>query len=309
MQEGGRVGGGKRSTFMRVIEPKAEISHVRRTLFALLIAATVAGAFLAPGAASTPAAAPTATASPSKKDPCGDTKSKWAHLQCQEYNASAPGDEYFGRMKISYLGIDNTFKDGSISAGAYTTDPHVIAKLLFADEALQRWASKYPSDPQLPRTYFLGVQVFRKVYTQPGQETAWHYLQILITKYPQTYFGKNAKASVASGFTEHWFALPQLCPTPLPKGVKPEKTPSATASPSTAPGQPAIDVITPPCVQPSPTPSESPAVLPTLPSKGAATPSPSSTSGPSSTPKPVTVPIPTLIPGPSPRPPLVPASS
>ena len=132
---------------MRVIEPKAEISHVRRTLFALLAAATIAGAFFAPGAASTQAAAPAATPSPSKKDPCGDTKSKWAHLQCQEYNASAPGDEYFGRMKISYLGIDNTFKDGSISAGAYTTDQHVIAKLLFADEALQRWASKYPERP------------------------------------------------------------------------------------------------------------------------------------------------------------------
>ena len=57
-------------------------------------------------------------------------------------------------MKISYLGIDNTFKDGSISAGAYTTDPHVIAKLLFADEALQRWASKYPNDPRAGEIVF-----------------------------------------------------------------------------------------------------------------------------------------------------------
>ncbi len=60
-----------------------------------------------------------------------------AHLQCQEFNSSAPGDEYFGRMKISYLGIDNTYRDGAISAGAYSTDQKLINKLQFADEALQ----------------------------------------------------------------------------------------------------------------------------------------------------------------------------
>ena len=77
-----------------------------------------------PQSAAAPPASPKPSASPSKKkDVCGATKSKWAHLQCEEYNDSAPGDEYFGRMKISYLGIDNTYKDGAISAGAYTTDP------------------------------------------------------------------------------------------------------------------------------------------------------------------------------------------
>jgi len=210
----------------------------------------------APAATASPKTSP--SASPSKKDPCGDTKSKWAHKQCQDFNASAPGDEYFGRLKISYLGIDNTFKDGAISAGAYSTDPNLIKKLMFADEALQRWAAKYPNDPQLPRSYFLGIQVLRKVYTQPAQDLAWHYMQVLVTKYPSTYFGKTIKASLANGYTEHWFALAQLCPTPLPKGVMPEKTPSATPTPSPAPGQPAIDLITPPCVQPSPTASPEP---------------------------------------------------
>jgi len=218
--------------------------------FMLAIATFVPG--VTPNVAAAAVTAPAATSSPSKSDPCGDTKSKWAHLQCQQFNASAPGDEYFGRLKISYLGIDNTFKDGAISAGAYSTDPNLIKKLMYADEALQKWASKYPHDPQLARSYFLGVQVLRKVYTQPQQDLAWHYVQILITKYPSTYFGKNMKASVAGGFTEHWFALAQICPTPLPKGVKPEKTPSATPTPSPSPGQPAVDLIQPPCVQPSP---------------------------------------------------------
>jgi hypothetical protein len=197
-----------------------------------------------------------ATASPSpnpKKDPCSSSRSKWAHAQCENYNASAPGDEYFGRMKMSYLGIDNTFKDGAISAGAYTTDERLISKLMFANDALVRWASKYPDDPQLARSYFFGEAVFRKVYTQDGQQIAWSYIQILTHKFGKTYFGKIMKASLAkNGFTEHWFALAQLCPTPLPKGVMPENTPSATETPSPKPGQPAVDIITPPCVQPSP---------------------------------------------------------
>ncbi len=181
--------------------------------------------------------------------------SKWAHLQCEEFHASAPGDEYFGRMKMSYLGIDNTYKDGAISAGAYTIDPHLISKLDFATEALRRWAAKYPNDPQLARTYYLGILVLKKVYTQGEQQTAWQFMQILVTKYKSTYFGKTIKASLASdGFTEHWFALAQVCPTPLPPGVMPETTPAATPLPSPDPSHPAVDLITPPCVQSSDAP-------------------------------------------------------
>jgi hypothetical protein len=235
----------------------------------LSLAAVIAGALLfalTPPSEPAAAAAPQPTATPAKKkDACGVTRSKWAHLQCEQFNASAPGDEYFGRMKMSYLGIDNTYKDGAISAGAYTTDPKLIAKLDFATEALRRWAAKYPGDPQLPRSYFLGIQVLRKVYTQGEQQTTWEFIQILVTKYKNTYFGRVMKASLAQGFTEHWFALAQICPTPLPVGAMPETRPAATPMPSPAPGHPAIDLITPPCIQPSPAPEmEAPAMSPPI---------------------------------------------
>jgi hypothetical protein len=216
----------------------------------------------APNASAASATAkPTPKASPAKtsqkKDVCGATRSKWAHIECLQYNASAPGDEYFGRMKMSYLGIDNTYKDGAISAGDYTTDPRLISKLDFATEALHRWAAKYPNDPQLARSYFLGIQVLRKVYTESEQQTTWEFIELLVTKYGGTYFGKVTKASVSHGFTEHWFALAQVCPTPLPRGVMPSETPAATPLPSPEAGHVAVDIITPPCVQPSPEPDES----------------------------------------------------
>jgi hypothetical protein len=230
-----------------------------------VVACVTLSATPAPSTAGTTAAKPTAasTATPSTtKDPCGSTKSKWAHLQCEQFNHSAPGDEYFGRMKLSYLGIDNTYKDGAISAGDYTTDSKLIAKLDFATDALTRWAAKYPNDPQLARSYFLGVTVLRKVYTQAEQQTTWQFMQILATRYGNTYFGKTIKAAMANGFTEHWFAMAQMCPTPLPVGVVPEATPDATPTPSPAPGHPAVEVITPPCVQPSPSVDTSDASAP-----------------------------------------------
>ena len=80
-------------------------------------------------------------------------------------------------------------------------------------------------------------------------------MHLLAAKYGNTYFGKAMKATIAQGYTEHWFGLAQLCPTPLPLGVMPETTPNASPVPSPAPGRPEVDVITPPCVQPSPVPN------------------------------------------------------
>ena len=264
-----------------------------------------------PAAASTPKPAKTAVAAKPKGDVCSATRSKWAHIQCEQFNSSAPGDEYFGRMKISYLGIDNTYRDGAISAGAYSTDPNLIKKLDFATEALRRWAAKYPDDPQLPRSYFLAIQVLRKVYTQPEQQLSWQFIQVLVTKYRTSYFGKTMVASLKNGYTLHWFALAQICPTPLPPGVIPDNEPNATPSPAPGPGKPAIDVITPPCVQPGPTEAPEETVPAAPESSETPLPGPSETPipGPNETPvpgpseKPMPRPSGTPVPGPSIAPP------
>jgi hypothetical protein len=242
---------------------------VKRAIPTLSLAlVVVSGFFFTTGTPSSPvlAATPKPSAAPAtkNKDVCGSTKSKWAHLQCQQFNNSAPGDEYFGRMKMSYLGIDNTYKDGFISAGDYTTDPKLISKLDFATEALHRWAQKYPNDPQLPRSYFLGIQVLRKVYTQPEQQTTWEFIQILVHKYPNTYFGKTVNTTLAGGFTERWFAVAQICPTPsLGRASQPAPTETPAPTPSPGPGHPAVEIMTPPCVQPTPAPEDTSAPSPT----------------------------------------------
>lgn len=195
--------------------------------------------------------------------------SKWEMYVQQELRNSAPGDEYFGRMKMSYLGINNTFHDDSIRAGAYTTDPGVISSVGWANEALNAWRAKYPHDPQLARSYFLAFEMYRKIWTQAGQQQAWQYAQLLDRDFPTSYFGKLMKQDLARGFTEHWFAQAQPCPaTPAPSpspggkhpspspspSATPEPSPSPTATPTRAPGQPPVDILPVPCITPPPTP-------------------------------------------------------
>ena len=100
-------------------------------------------------------------------------------------------------MKISYLGIDNTYRDGAISAGAYTTDP----KLDLPSSTLRpkRCSAGRQSIPTIRsfRARTSRRQVLRKVYTQPEQQLTWEFIQLLVPKYRKSYFGKTMAATFA----------------------------------------------------------------------------------------------------------------
>ena len=206
---------------------------------------------------------------------------KWQQQQQENYKHSAPADEYFGRAKMSYLGMNNTFRDSAISSGEHTTDAAIVNKVALADDALVAWARKYPRDPQLARTYFLAARVERKIWIKANQDRAWVYLNRLAQSFGATYFGKLMKRDLATGFTEHYYALPLPCapppPTPVPTeqpsdALAPEASPPPTASPSPGPSETTtakglhVQIIPQPCVPPptpSPSPSPSSSPLPT----------------------------------------------
>ena len=130
------------------------------------------------------------------------------------FENSAPADEYFGRWKMSFLGINNTFRDAAISSGDHTTDPGIAHKVALAEDALDAWAKTYPRDPQLARTYFLATVVERKIWIQANQQRAWTYLNQLEQRFADTYFGRLVKKNLGIGFTEHYYALPVACAMP-----------------------------------------------------------------------------------------------
>ena len=67
------------------------------------------------------------------------------------HSGLAPADEYFGRMKMSILGIRNSIRDANIS---FSGDPTSVARTLtachWAEDAIEDWGNKYPDDSWLP---------------------------------------------------------------------------------------------------------------------------------------------------------------
>ncbi len=217
----------------------------------------------------------------------------------------APADEYFGKLKLSFLGINNTFRDTSISAGAHTTDAALARKIDFAIDALNDWQRKFPHDPQLARTYFLAQITLKKLWLEPYQDKAWAYMQHIVAAYPATFYGRTVKADIARGFTRHYYAPAVPCDA------------AATPAPSvtTDNGKYKTTIETPPCVTPSPSPSPSPE--PTLAPAAPLVPAPSLSPGATPSPAPAGVPsaVPPASPGavppasPAGTPPAVPAAT
>ncbi len=158
---------------------------------------------------------------------------KWEREHREHLKRAAPGDRYFGRLKLSFLGINNTFRDAAISAGDHTTDAAIANKVALADDALRDWSSRFPADPQLPRSYFLAIQIHKKLWIKANQEKAWLYMNRLARLQPRGYFGRLITRELASGFTEHYFADVAPCPTATPS-LSPSPTPEVTVAPTPA---------------------------------------------------------------------------
>ena len=174
-------------------------------------------------------------------------------------------------MKLSYLGINNTFKDQAIRAGAFTVNESIINSLHNADDALHDWERKYPDDRQLARSYFLAIAAYSKIYTKEFQDKALSYMQHIITKFPNTFFANQEKKNLAIGFTQHYYAPAEPCPTAAPptpaitpgKHATPAPTPAPTATPqptpTPAPGQPKVVLLFQACVPQTPPATTAPA--------------------------------------------------
>jgi hypothetical protein len=113
----------------------------------------------------------------------------------------APADEYFGRMKLSILGIGNIMHDTKLRE-AY--DPSHAAdnytKLSSAEDALEDWAAKYPQDTWLPGKAYYMSHEFWAMNTPDGDRAAERCRALLLTRYATSKYSSRARTEVAAMF-------------------------------------------------------------------------------------------------------------
>jgi hypothetical protein len=154
--------------------------------------------------------------------------------------AVAPADEYFGRMKLSILGIGNILHDTKLREAydpAHAADNYT--KLSFAEDALEDWATKYPQDNWLPaKAYFMSHE-FWAMNTPDGDRAAERCRALLMNRLAKSPFSIKAHGEIASMFA-------------------PATSTDAVASSTASAAVPAVasDVATP-AVQPPATPPHS----------------------------------------------------
>jgi hypothetical protein len=147
-----------------------------------LIAVTTTAALSAPAPATKPTAKPTL-----------------AHKKAPPV-AVAPADEYFGKLKMSVLGIRNTIKDVGLNLDIDQTRwVQQASKAAFAEDALRDWAKKYPQDTWLAKTVFALERMYGKLDSDEGHQHALASMKWLVRDFPKSWYGKTGKKELALG--------------------------------------------------------------------------------------------------------------
>ena len=77
-----------------------------------------------------------------------------AHPELMHHGgAVAPADEYFGKLKMSILGIRNEIKDMTTKVGfAPDNATSQLGACAMTEDAIHDWEKKYPADSWIPKT-------------------------------------------------------------------------------------------------------------------------------------------------------------
>ena len=111
----------------------------------------------------------------------------------------APADEYFGRLKMSILGIRNELRDldQRLSYSPDAVDA-VLGSAAMVEDAIHDWQAKYPADPWLPRSVYQLTHLYARIHSGDGHVKAVSTLHWLVTRYPSSSFCSVAQNEVGS---------------------------------------------------------------------------------------------------------------
>lgn len=122
------------------------------------------------------------------------------HVALAKYTTRvAPADEYFGRLKMSILGIRNELRDLDQRL-TYSPDagPAALGTALFVENAIRDWEAKYPADPWLARSVYQLTHVYARIHTPDAHLKAVNALHWLVSRYHSSPFCTVAQTEVGS---------------------------------------------------------------------------------------------------------------
>jgi hypothetical protein len=138
------------------------------------------------------AAAPKPAASSANKPPA--TTAKKIVAKAAPKCKIAPADEYFGKLKLSILGIRNTIKDQGLKIDVDPDKaPSTLGSIALTEDAIHDWQRKYPCDGWLPGTLYSLQHFYTKIHTADGVKHVHATFAWLRHDYPKSRFVQLAK--------------------------------------------------------------------------------------------------------------------
>jgi hypothetical protein len=99
----------------------------------------------------------------------------------------APADRYFGRLKMSILGVRNSLKDLSARADAHPEDAeHIFDKTVLVEDALRDWHAHFPRDPWIPKFAYSLAQLYGKLDSDDARVRRNDTLDWLVATFPES---------------------------------------------------------------------------------------------------------------------------
>jgi hypothetical protein len=101
----------------------------------------------------------------------------------------APADRYFGRLKMSILGVRNSITDLSARADAHPEDAeHIYDKAVLVEDALHDWQKHFPRDPWIPKFAYSLAQLYGKLDLDDARVRKNDTLDWLTATYPESQY-------------------------------------------------------------------------------------------------------------------------
>ena len=115
-----------------------------------------------------------------------------AHAEIRSYafaskTAQAPMDEYFGKLAMSPLGVENAIATASARAGAYNANAKSVRRsLVFVEDSVRDWEAKFPRDRWLPKELLSIKHVYHKCADRACRKYEKRLATWLLLRYPQS---------------------------------------------------------------------------------------------------------------------------